>query len=204
MGLSFYYNGNIRNSKQIQEMTSEVTDICLSLGWEYQIWPPENSGGNDPDHRINNYGFNDLKGISFTPEKCETIFLTFLPDGTLVSPVDLILGNKLDPYANDRTISTKTQFAGIECHLAIMKLMLYLKEKYFANLNITDEGKYWETKNEDILREQFQIYEGYLNAVSDAFSGMKSIPGESAASLADRIEQILNAINLNRSDNKSI
>ena len=204
MGLSFHYNAIIRDSKHVQELTTEVKDICLSLGWEFQIWPLENLAGDNPDYRINNYELNDLKGISFTPENCETVFLTFLPDNNLVSPVDFILGKELHPYTNDRTLSTKTQFAGIDCHLAIMKLMLYLKEKYFSKLDITDEGQYWETKNEDILKKQFQLYEGYLNAVSDAFSELKSIPGESPASLADRIEQILNTIHQNISDNKSI
>ena len=82
--------------------------------------------------------------------------------------------------------------------------MIYLKEKYFEKLNIIDEGLYWETRNEAILKKQFMIYEGYINAVSDALSGMKLIPGENEESLADRIEQILKRIHDDPTNNKSI
>lgn len=54
-----------------------------------------------------------------------------------------------------------------------------------------DEGMFWETNDLKVLQSQFDKYEYALNAVTDASSKMKHIPGETASSLADRIEEML-------------
>ena len=41
------------------------------------------------------------------------------------------------------------------------------------------------------LKKQFAKYDFLLNAVADALSEMKTVPGETALSLADRIEEML-------------
>lgn len=192
MGLTFHYSAQFRNTEKITEMITEVKDICISLNWEYQVWPECIAGMDIPEFQIENYRMNNLQGISLTPEKCETLLLTFLPGGKLVSPTDFILGADIGPFAKNRMIHTKTQFAGIHVHLALMKLLIYLNEKYFEKLHVEDEGNYWETRNEEILKKQFNEYEHLFDVVAGALSSIEKIPGESAKSVADRIEIILN------------
>ena len=192
MGLTFHYSGRIKDTGQLSELITEVKDICISLNWEYNVWPDSFAGMEYPEYQINNFRMNNLRGISLTPEKCETLFLTFLPDGKLVSPTDFIFGKDLGSYSENRMIHTKTQFAGIEVHLALLKLMIYLNEKYFEKLEIEDEGNYWETRNEEILKKQFNKYEHLFEVVAGALSSIDKIPGESVQSVADRIEFILN------------
>ena len=50
---------------------------------------------------------------------------------------------------------------------------------------------YWETMDEKVLLEQFAKYEFLLNAVTEVLSDMKAVPGETAQSLADRLEKLL-------------
>lgn len=57
------------------------------------------------------------------------------------------------------TTSTKTQFAWPDAHIAVVKLLRYLKEKYFSVFKLSDEGMYWETMDEKILLSQFAKYE---------------------------------------------
>jgi len=45
----------------------------------------------------------------------------------------------------------KTQFANIEIHIEIIKLLKKI-EPYFEQLNIIDEGEYWESFNHSILQ----------------------------------------------------
>ncbi len=131
MGLSIHYSGKIKDYSLIDAMRTEVEDICKSLNWEHQLFDIKSStvksGTSNP---VKNTPY-DVKGISFTPEESETVFLTFLPDGTLCSPVKLIY---YDPATNDlmiEVVHTKTQFAGPDIHIAILKLLHYIKEKYF-------------------------------------------------------------------------
>ncbi len=42
MGLSIHYKARISNYSLIDELTSEVEDICKSLNWKYHIWVKEN------------------------------------------------------------------------------------------------------------------------------------------------------------------
>jgi hypothetical protein len=89
------------------------------------------------------------------------------------------------------TTSTKTQFAGPGAHIAVIKLLRWLKEKYFSAFELSAEGMYWETMDEKILLSQFAKYEFLLTTVADAPSEMKAVPGETSLSLADRIEKML-------------
>jgi hypothetical protein len=182
MGLSIHYSGSIKQHTMIDDLVDEVSDICKSFGWTYHLFD-----GNNADK---------IKGICFSPQNCEPIFLTFLPKGRMCSPVNL--SNK-DIYKENGldeqllfTTSTKTQFAGPNAHMAIIRLLLYLKQRYFATFELDDEGKYWETMDEKILLKQFARYDYLLNAVTEVLSNMKAIPGETTQSLAERMEQLLN------------
>ncbi|HLF46842.1 MAG TPA: hypothetical protein VI548_10475 [Chitinophagaceae bacterium] len=181
MGLSIHYSGKIRHPDLIKELVAEVADICNSLNWT--------------SHIINEPNEDELNGICFSPEGCEPVFLTFLPGGRMCSPVNLMNRDIYEKNDLDKelmyTTSTKTQFAGPDAHMALIKLLRYLEEKYFEKFDLQDEGKFWETNDKKILLEQFARYEFLLNTVGEALSNMKTLPGESADSLADRIEKML-------------
>lgn len=181
MGLSIHYSGTIKDTALIDELITEVADICQSLNWTYHI--------------INEPNADQLNGICFYPENCEAIFLTFLPGGRMCSPVNLMNRDIYEENGLESeliyTTSTKTQFAGSDAHIAIIKLLRYLKEKYFSVFELDDEGMYWETMDEKVFLNQFARYEFLLDAVADALTGMIAVPGETPLSLADRIEKLL-------------
>lgn len=182
MGLSIHYSGTIKNSDCIDELVTEVIDICESFNWNY--------------HLIKEPNADQLNGICFAAENCEPIFLTFLPGGRMCSPVNLMNRDIYEANGLDAeslyTTSTKTQFAGSDAHMAVIKLLRYLKEKYFTVFELNDEGMYWETLDKNVLLSQFAKYDFLLNAVADALSEMKPAEGETLLSLADRIEKRLN------------
>lgn len=190
MGLSIHYWGKIKDYALIGAMTAEVEDICKSLNWQYQVFDTQKSKLK-LEATAEKYTPHDVKGVSFTPEESETIFLTFLPDATLYCPVKLIYYH---PATNDLMIEvlhTKTQFAGPDTHIAILKLLHYLKEKYFESFELNDEGYYWEKGDEKILLSQFARYNFILDKVASALANVKLASGESVESLADRIEDII-------------
>ena len=190
MGLTFYYEGILRNTDQIDELKKEVQDICINMNWPYQLWPLELLKKAEPKNQ-SHPNIHDLRGISITPENCETLFLTFLADGRLISPVYFTYSKGKKPEESDYYLFVKTQFAGADTHLALMKLMIHLQQKYFAKLEVQDEGRYWETRDENILRQSFHTYEVLFEKVANALSQIESDPDESPDSIADKIEQRL-------------
>jgi hypothetical protein len=103
--------------------------------------------------------------------------------------LDLLNG---DITAGTASVPVKTQFAPAEVHAGIVKLLRHLKKKYFPDLEVSDEGGYWETGDLDALREK----QALLNEKMDLLaSELGKVPaGERSRSpeeLADLIEDIL-------------
>jgi len=190
MGLTFYYEGKLLNTNQIDELKKEVLDICISLDWPYQLWPLEALKKLEPNNQTHP-NIHDLRGISVTPENCDTLFLTFLPDGRLFSPVYFTYSKGKKPEESDYYLFVKTQFAGADTHLALMKLLIHLEQKYFAKLEVQDDGRYWETRDEKALRQSFHVYEELFEKVTAALSGIESDPDETPESIAGKIERRL-------------
>jgi len=190
MGLSIHYKGRIRDYTAIDSLVAETADLCNSLDWPWQVFDTDKSLLK-PGDRAEQYSPYDVKGISFNPPGCETTFLTFLPDGILCSPLALIFYEPQDKESFIEVVHTKTQYAGPEVHVALIRLLRYLSEKYFESFHLDDEGYYWETNDKQVLKEQFAAYHVIFESLSHALENLKPVPGESAESLADRIEEIL-------------
>ncbi len=193
MGLSIHYKGSIRDNSLVDELTDEVLDICKSMSWAYHEWPIKEKANQEkpPARHSAHYTVEDLKGITFSPAECEPVCLTFLPDGKLCSPFKLMYN---DPEKDDlmiEVVHTKTQFAGPDAHIAVLNLLYYLKNKYFTELEVNDEGLYWDQWDKEVLLSQFRKYNMLLDKFAEAISGLKAIPGESAESLANRLEELL-------------
>src|ERR1700738_4583047 len=113
MGLSIHYSGRINNYSQINVMVEEVQDICDSLHWDYNVWIPSNDDIATRNSKKNmDYTIHDLNGISISVLDCETVFFTFLPDGRLSSPLNLLAQGAYTDKEMIYTVATKTQYAG--------------------------------------------------------------------------------------------
>lgn len=192
MGLSIHYKGQIRDYSLIPDLIIEAEDICKSLRWDYYIWEKEHdihTHADNPD--FIGYSMEDLKGISILPKECEPVDLVFFPSGKLCSAIKLKFNNAATNDLMVEYVSCKTQYSGIDTHLTVLKLLQYLKDKYFSFFELSDEGMYWETKDIEILRSQFAKYDFIVNAVRGALSDFKALPGETPHSLADRLEALL-------------
>lgn len=178
MGLSIHYSGYILKKDMLDSLIEEVSDVAKTLGWT-------------------THSFNDknIKGVSFAPEKSEPVFLTFNPEGRMLSPFNIMCKDIYDNVQLDKdllfTASTKTQFAGMEAHIAIIDFLKHLSKKYLKEFTLSDEGYYWETGDKKILMKQFSRYEVAMDIFSEAITDLSAVPGETAASLSERLERLL-------------
>jgi len=197
MGLSIHYSGRFREDASLSRMIQDVKDVAKVNGWKYLIFEdsfPEDPPASDvPDDRF--------YGIAFTPDQCETIFLSFLSNRRMSSPVSLEAFGPASGHPDEKFIymlSAKTQFAGVETHRLIIHLFRYLEKKYFEDFEMLDEGSYWETGDEKVLADTFKRY----NELMDQFSGaLDYIDQEEAEDADGYIERIVRWIHRRRRRN---
>ena len=198
MGLSIHYKGRFNKNSTLSDLITEVKEIVETFKWDYQIYLEK-----FPDKKINNDSYNGkIYGISFTPPKCETISICFLSNYRMSSSIHLkLFGNTKNKSENKflYMLSAKTQFAGITIHKAIIELFRHLlKKNYFSEFHLVDEGNYWETGDENLLKKKFKEY----NTLIDDFSlAIETIPAKNGESFQKYFERIMEKIN-NRKKNQ--
>ena len=178
MGLSIHYSGYIFNKEMLDSLIDEVSEICKTLEWDSHVFEDD-----------------EIKGVSFAPKGSEPVFLTFNQGGRMLSPVSIIAKDIYDGVKFDKelmfTTSTKTQFAGIDAHIAIIRLLKHISKKYLRDFSLTDEGLYWETGDEKILQQQFDNYSAAMDIFCKEHQDFPAISGESHESIVDRLEKLL-------------
>jgi hypothetical protein len=170
MGLTFHYSGKIRDHKHIDLLVEEVADLCKGLNWKYTV-----------------VGDEKIKGIIVDAPDSEPLWFTFTPDGKTCDVVNLQYSDPADEFYS--LCHTKTQYAGPAVHMTLIKMLRYMSDKYYSEIEVMDEGEFWETGNEQNLREIFTRYTALIDAFAEKLEKMERIPGESTEELVDRIEQ---------------
>lgn len=112
---------------------------------------------------------------------CESVWLTFDTDGRLINPVFKQMQNEAPDKAHFFAGAfTKTQYAGPQTHIVIVRLLQYIFRKYCTDVRVLDEGNYWDTNDLAVLQERFSAYTNLFNAAFAALQQMPPAPpGES-------------------------
>ena len=151
MGIAIHYKGEIDKTETIDEFINEISDISKELGWKFNVIDDS---------------LKRLKGVIILPHnKCESFSFLFDSRGTLRSPFMLTLDN-IDEKSSIYT-SVKTQYAPLDIHIAIIKLLKYIKSKYIRNLEVIDEAEYWDTMDKNILAKKMDFLASRINLVGD-------------------------------------
>lgn len=185
MGLSFHYRGVIKNKTDLPALIEEVETLAKTHDWEYFIFETS-----FPQKEYMNNTEEDISGICFTPPKSETIDICFDANGRMSSLLHQQMWKNSDhPKAKNYMylLSVKTQSAGMHVHSIIIDFFRYISKKYLKDFELTDEGKYWETQDLQVLKKQFDKY----NNIMDSFQlGLESTPPESKENLIAYLERI--------------
>jgi hypothetical protein len=189
MGVTLHFRGKLKNANLIMELANEVADICDTNGWKYDLFTDDAFYTPDPNEtpsekrkrrerereeaedeallatrKLPDIG---LRGIMFNPEgKCESVGLTFDKKGVINSIFSALFpemnfGEKM-PWS-----STKTQFAGVETHIKLVKLMSYLGNKYFKKFELEDDGGYYPDENLEQLQKRMGVIDNAIGTIED-------------------------------------
>jgi hypothetical protein len=204
MGVSIHYRGKIADIRTIEVLCDELALVADKMGWTCTHLDDDWSKPPDAAIEVTEKGAQitghlSLKGIAFSIHpKCEFLRFFFDAAGNLCDPVSmtLICEGVLKP--EDAWIDVKTQFAGPETHIWIVGLLKYIQEHYLPDLQVRDEGEFWETGNHETLKEKMNLINEKIDVISSELSRVTGSHLEklSAADLASTIETlILNKFN---------
>jgi hypothetical protein len=199
MGVSIHYRGQLADLRKIKILCDELIQVAKKMDWAYnrldEDWSIPTEVRLEHDERgAHIVGHLGLKGISFKPHpKCESMSFFFNSDGQLCDPMGMVLVCEGSLKSEDAWINAKTQFAGPGIHLWIVGLLKYLKEHYIPELEVSDDGEYWETGNFQTLQEKMNFLNEKMDAVCGELSRVASnhLDRLSPEELASMIEALL-------------
>ncbi len=181
MGLTIHYCGKLRNPVSLPSLITEAKDISESMHWPYEV--------------IERLPDVPVEGILISPNGSEPLWLTFHEAGFMCNPLlysyVMEVEGKGIPEDAEQWLFTKTQYAGVEAHMALIKLLRHLSQKYFEKFELHDESLYWETGDEAQCRQIFGKYDQMMSMVGGALDDMNIDPGESQESVIAKIEKML-------------
>jgi hypothetical protein len=197
MGVSIHYRGRLNDVGQLAKLCAELADIAAAMGWETTRLDDDWERPADARLRFTLAGAQidghlGLKGLLMTPDvEAESLSFFFDREGNLRSAIDMVSIPDGTVKPEDAWVSVKTQFASPEVHVWIIGLLKYVKKRYISDLQVSDEGEYWETGDIRILRDKMNLIgEKIEHLASELTRGrLCDVSGLSAEQIALRIEQ---------------
>jgi hypothetical protein len=180
-------------------MIEEVADIARANKWKFNVF--EEAFPNDT-FTVDSHN-DSIYGICFSPPNCEVVCLTFLSNGKMCAFYNLEHSKNSINESDDDYLSVKTQFAGYKIHKQLINIFDYINKKYFENFDLTDEGNYWETKNEQLLEDTFEKYTNLINGFDGLLENIPIGEGETIEAYLIRIAEMVHKKNNGNKNNEN-
>ena len=198
MGVTLHYRGTLDHPDRLPALCDELADVAQAMGWsavriddDYDAPLDARLNHDSSGARID--GNVGLKGIVLTPDDgSESLWFCFDREGQLRSLLGqiLILDGTLKP--EESWAFTKTQFSSPERHVWIVGLLRYVQKHYVSNLEVRDEGDYWETGDLAELRRRMDFINGMIADMTTALSAPRfaALAGQSDENVVATIERL--------------
>ena len=198
MGVSIHYRGRVADIQNVKTICDELAAIADKMNWHYIRLDEDWSQSADATIAVTEQGSQitghlPLKGIVLTIDpKCETLGFLFDSNGNLRDPISMVNISEGALKPEDAWVFVKTQYAGPEIHIWIIGLLQYLKKLHIPDLEVQDEGAYWETGNFEVLKEKMDFVGAKIAAVRAELSHVTK--GHIASFSADEVASMIEAL----------
>jgi hypothetical protein len=172
MGITIHYKGRIDEAAEVQDMYDALIDIADVMQWKHLF--------------LRNEPINGL--ILDLGNKCEPVSFIFDEKGGLCNPLSVAVGTH-DSSAGDNWVSVKTQFAPQDIHVSVIKLLQFIKKRYIPDLEVVDEGQFWETGDRALLDENFAKVKAAIGKLAQTLASIE-VP-TSSVDTAEKLAEFL-------------
>lgn len=199
MGVTIHYRGRIDKIDDVERLSREIEEFATILEWGVKRWQenwdlPNTASLKKKNDNMQLKGHIPIRGISLFPDpNCEPLSLTFTKEGYLANSISMVLLADDEIEMDRMWQSTKTQYASVETHISIIKLLKFVKKKYIPNLEVHDEGRYWETEDAHELQNMFDTIGEAIDSFSDSLNliPQKELENKTPEEIANFIEDII-------------
>src|SRR5262245_17096907 len=182
MGITIAYRGRLADLERVEDFEDRVLDFALEFGGLAQIW---RSRADDEPRRM-------VRGIllNLAPGQ-EPTSLLLAPEGWLIGLAD-IEDAECGRLTEPPWCFTKTQFGPLEGHVALVELFTALRREFLPDLEVSDEGGYWERRDLTELTEKRSLVQNAIEGLAEGLRrhGLSREAAEDPAILVKRIERI--------------
>jgi hypothetical protein len=134
VGVTIHFEGHIRNEAALHAAVKKARALGQAFGWPSTIIDESNATIARMINEEEVLYAGPTQGIELRPnDDCDPIRLEF---GSDLFVQDFV----------------KTQFAGPETHVRVIEVLREI-EPYFSDLEVLDEGEFWDTYSHELLRE---------------------------------------------------
>ncbi|MFT5093500.1 MAG: hypothetical protein ACI8P0_000776 [Planctomycetaceae bacterium] len=182
MGVTIHYCGTVDNVSRVEDMEDRVVDLAFALGGQATVW--RSFADHDPARVVRGVMVDMAPGH-------DTFSLLVSPEGHL-TPLFQIQHAEKTPFDEPPDCFVKTQFGSIQGHIAIVHLLDALRQRFCSNLQVTDEGEYYETRDVARLTDRIQFLAKAMDSLADELReyGLSQEASEDPSILASRIERV--------------
>lgn len=182
MGVTIHYRGTVDDVSRVEDMEDRVVDLAFALGGQATVW--RSYADHDPTRVVRGVMIDMAPGH-------DTFSLLVSPEGHL-TPLFQIEDAEKTPFDEPPDCFVKTQFGSIQGHIAIVHLLDALRQRYCSNLQVTDEGEYYETRDVAALTDRMQFLAKAMDSLADGLRdyGLSQEAAEDPNILASCIERV--------------
>ncbi len=146
VGITIHFEGQLRGHEQYVALVREAKAFATTRGWSVRVID---------EHEMK---------LNRTVDECDVEY---------IGPV---FGIELQPHPNSEPLRLefdkhffiqqycKTQFTGSGAHIEIIQLLRELTHLFY-NLDVIDEGQYWELGDRSILQGNFDSVEAMIDEI---------------------------------------
>jgi hypothetical protein len=182
MGITVAYRGRLADLTRIEDFEDRLLDFALDVGGQAQIW--RTFDDDEPRRMVRGVILDLAPGM-------ESTSLLVSPEGWLIGLVDIEDAErgrlKEAPWC-----FTKTQFGPLEGHVALLEMLAALKREFVPDLEVSDEGGYWEKRDLAELARRCSQVQRAIDGLAEGLRrhGLSPEAAEDPDILVRRIERL--------------
>ena len=182
MGITIAYRGRLADCTRIEDFEDRLVDCALEMGAQVQIW---RSWADDNPERM-------VRGVilGLAPGH-ESTSLLLSPEGWLIGLTD-IQDAEEGRLTEPPWCFVKTQFGPVEGHVAIVEMLAALRREFLPDLEVSDDGGYWETRDVAELVRKWALTQQAIDGLAKGLArfGLSREAAEDPNILIRHIERV--------------
>jgi hypothetical protein len=182
MGVTIAYRGRLPDLTRVEDFEDRLFDFALEMGGMARIW--RTWADDDPERMVRGVILDLAPGQ-------ESTSLLISPEGWLIGLVEI------EDAENGRLSEppwcfVKTQFGPVDGHVALVEMFRALKREFLPDLEVSDEGGYWETRDLAELTRRHSFLRAAIDGLAEGLKryGLSHEAAEDPDILLRHVERV--------------